>query len=292
VVNIFASFIQDEVSGDKMLSVRMRASRVTGRRRGSGRKETEEVHISGCEGLYEVRDITKVVSSYVMRALEHPRGKPDRIIITVEKTGRKPRPVRALPVSTISSGSPREAEKHIRRILEAASVSGPALNTAWGILNSGYVMRGASLVSAKAGRRLEYDELRGVRASRFGIDAVAEEKLAFELEKQGINTSTVKEALILASKVAYRKEVIAELCMSDDPGYTTGYVATKKYGYVRVPNIKKKGTGKGGRIFFLSENANIESFVKFLEKTPVLITRAGPVRSVYSVDEILDRRHL
>jgi 6-carboxyhexanoate--CoA ligase len=270
----------------------MRASRVSGGRRGNGSQEIMDVHVSGCEGLYVEGDISKVVSSYVMRALQHSRGKPDRINITVEKIGLKPRPISSLPVSTIKSSSPREAERHIRRILEAASVSDSALNTAWDILNSGNVMRGASLVSAKTGRRLEPDEVRGVRASRFGIDARAEKNLILRLEDQGIHTAAVKEALALASKIASCREIIAELCMSDDPGYTTGYAATKRYGYVRVPHIKRKGTDKGGRVFFLSENARMESVVKFLEKTPVLITRVGPVRGIYSVDEILDRRHL
>ena len=61
----------------------------------------------------------------------------------------------------------------------------------------------------------------------------------------GLNNTTVKEAIILASKVAACRQVTAELCISDDPGYTTGYISSKKYGYVRIPHIKKKGEKNG-----------------------------------------------
>ena len=42
-----------------------------------------------------------------------------------------------------------------------------------------------------------------------------------------INTTTVKEALILASKL-HHAHIIAEVCISDDPDYTTGYFASEK----------------------------------------------------------------
>lgn len=275
-----------------MLSVRMRASQVSRGCRGKSAQEVNEVHISGCEGLFGEEDLSEVVSSYVIRALNHSRGKPDRINVTIEKIRRKPRPVCSLPVVTMQSDSPRGAERRIRRLLEAAAVSITAIDKAWELLKSGRVIRGASLLSSKSGTRLEPDQRRGVRASRFGIDPMAEETLVMQLKGQGIHTTAVKEALALASKVASCKEVIAELCISDDPGYTTGYVATKKHGYVRVPHVKREGDDKGGRIFFLGEHAKPESAVKFLEEEPVLINRTCPVRGVYSLDEIIGLRHL
>ena len=50
----------------------------------------------------------------------------------------------------------------------------------------------------------------------------------------------VKEALMLASKAASWPDVIAEVCISDDPDYTTGYIASKELGYLRIPNIKRE----------------------------------------------------
>ena len=38
--------------------------------------------------------------------------------------------------------------------------------------------------------------------------------------------------------------VVAELCWSDDPDYTTGYVAGKNIGYVRIKPIYKQSKDK------------------------------------------------
>ncbi len=103
-----------------------------------------------------------------------------------------------------------------------------------------------------------------------------------------MNNSTVKEALILASKVAACRQVTAELCVSDDPEYTTGYVSSGRHGYVRIPHIKKKGEKKGGRVFFLEEDADIGSVIGFLEKTPVIINSLSPCYGVRTINEIID----
>jgi 6-carboxyhexanoate--CoA ligase len=113
--------------------------------------------------------------------------------------------------------------------------------------------------------------MRGVRASRLGISKKAELALSASLTRQEINTPTVKEALLLASKVASCNHVVAELCISDDPDYTTGYVASMKLGYVRIPHLKDKGDKEGGRVFFLSDEADISAAIRYLEKTPVIL---------------------
>ena len=148
-------------------------------------------------------------------------------------------------------------------------------------------MRGASLVLSLSGGKVEQDKVRGVRASRLGIAVSAGRILSRRLALQGINTSTVREALILASKVAACPQVLAELCVSDDPGYTTGYVSSRKFGYVRVPHIKRKGEKKGGRVFFLEEDADPGAVAEFLEKTPVLVNKISPVSGLRSLHEII-----
>jgi len=109
--------------------------------------------------------------------------------------------------------------------------------------------------------------------------------------KYRINTETVKEAIILSSKLISCKQVIAELCVSDDPDYTTGYVASKKYGYVRIPHIKPKGIRRGGRAFFVHEVIKTEDMIEYLERMPVIIGKASSCRGVKSIDEILDNPH-
>ena len=43
-----------------------------------------DFHISGAEGIYSGDEIYKICSAYVARALEHPRGRTDAIVITLE----------------------------------------------------------------------------------------------------------------------------------------------------------------------------------------------------------------
>jgi 6-carboxyhexanoate--CoA ligase len=279
----------------ELLSIRMRASKRVGRRKTESKDKESgffERHISGAEGIYRGCERAKVVEGYIERALSHPKGRPDRIVITIEKMGPKPRMIEALPVTTLHCRSNREARGHIRTILDTIGVSENAYRNALKVLNNGNAMRGASLILCKSGRRVEPDKKRGIRASRLGIDRNAGKKLSIELSLYDINTTTVKEALVLASKVATCGQVMAELCISDDPGYTTGYVSSRKYGYVRVRNMKGKGDKNGGRVFFLKEDADIESVINFLENTSVIITRTGGCRGSLSIDEILNHHHI
>ena len=119
--------------------------------------------------------------------------------------------------------------------------------------------------------RLEPDKDRGIRVTRLGMDKSAGKRLSRTLSTVSLNSATVKEAIVLASKVATCPGVVAEICISDDPDYITGYVASKKLGYLRIPNIKNYGEMHGGRVFFISDDADVEVLMEYLEKTPVLI---------------------
>jgi 6-carboxyhexanoate--CoA ligase len=270
-----------------MWNIRMRASRNRAKRQ----KESAAEHISGAEGIYPKEMVRSIVQFYIDRARNHPRGKPDRIHITIEKLSRKPRPIEALPVVTLKCISPKQAESHIRRLLAPEGISDKALRAAFSIIGNKTVMRGASLVYAMSGRQVEPDKKRGIRASRLGITHGAEKVLAARLRRHNINTPTVKEALVLASKVAAYPDIVAELCVSDDPDYTTGYVASNDLGYVRIPHIKKKKSATGGRVFFLRENSDIASVVRYLEKAPVIVASSPPCRGTYPIHEIADRHH-
>jgi 6-carboxyhexanoate--CoA ligase len=80
--------------------------------------------------------------------------------------------------------------------------------------------------------------------------------------------------------------VLGELCISDDPNYTTGYVATRKHGYVRLPRIKKRGIPYGGRAFFIT-GGEIKELIRYLQKTPVMVNRIKPCRGVLTLNEVL-----
>lgn len=245
-----------------MWGIRMRASR----------KSYE--HISGAEGIYEESEIRKTCESYIKRALTHSRGKPDEIVITIEKIRQKPKTIPLMPVTTLKCNSTEKAKAIITQKLKFLGISKRAVDIGFTVLNSKKTMRGASLILAKSGRRVEPDMDRGVRVSRMGIEKSVEKNLLEKLSRKKINTARlmrIKEALMLASKAASWPDVIAEACISDDPDYTTGYIASKEFGYLRIPNIKREKKMHGGRVFFIRETADIASLISYLERKPAII---------------------
>ena len=274
-----------------MWNIRMRSSKKAKSQRAESsvkNPDSREIHVSGAEGMYEEKEITKIIREYALRALRHPKGRPDNIVISLEEIKQRPQSIQTLPVSTLTCRSPLQARGLIRKLLNACGISNCAIQTSFAVIDSSNTMRGAALVLSQSGRRKEQDKERGIRASRLGISRYADKILSRNLQGHGINHTTVKEAILLASKIAACREVTAELCISDDPGYTTGYISSKKYGYVRIPHIKKKGDMTGGRVFFIEEHADVGSVAGFLEKTPVLINSVSPCFGTKTLDEIID----
>jgi 6-carboxyhexanoate--CoA ligase len=275
-------------------SIRMRASKTVKSQRSKLKTQNSkytEIHISGAEGLYEATEIQRVVRRYVQRALNHSRGQADKIIITIEDIKQKPQTITALPVVTIENATPKRGREIAQQLLQASNVSRAAIEKAFGLIKK-TGMRGAALFTAGKGKRLEPHRERGIRVSRLGITKSAIKHLSSRLLRYGINTETVQEAIILASKVLSCKHVIAELCMSDDPDYTTGYVATRKFGYVRIPHIKKKGNRSGGRVFFVREGIDVEDVATYLEKRPGIVGKVSCCRGIIPFDEILSHSHM
>jgi len=256
----------------------------------SRKSKITEIHISGAEGLYTKPEIHKIVKNYIERAIHHPKGMPDTIVITIEDIRQNPLTISALPVATINNSSPTEAENSVVRTLQSLGISKRAIQKAFALIKKGG-MRGATLITAKNGNRLEPDRERGIRVSRLGINKSALKALSAKLSRHGINTDIVKEALILASKVASCKHIIAELCISDDPHYTTGYAASQKFGYIRIPHIKHKGSRSGGRAFFVKEGIDTNDIIDYLEKRPVIVGKVALCKGIMSLDEILNRPH-
>lgn len=129
-------------------------------------------------------------------------------------------------------------------------------------------MRGAMLVDMRTGQRLDPWGQRGVRVSRMSF---ADETAAITaLNAAGYSGVHLEEALVLASKVLSAPGVVGELCISDDPDYTTGYVS---YGstYHRLYHMKPVGSPLGGRLFFVDATADIAAIKKYLETTVTLV---------------------
>ena len=139
-------------------------------------------------------------------------------------------------------------------------------------------MRGAIIMDYLTGKRIEPDLRRGVRVSKIDYSNEARQLIKKELQRHDIFHERVIDAAAIATKVCSRNETIAELCWSDNPEYTTGYVASEKHGYVRITNMKEKGSTKGGRIFFVNTaGLLLEEYIMFLEKQPVIINKIGQV---------------
>jgi len=271
-----------------LFSIRMRASKTLSGRQMIGRQK--ELHISGAEGIYQESKIQQIVKKYLERGMHHPKGKSDSIVVTAERLKQVPKIRAALPVTTVTCHTTAEGKKVISSILRSLGISEKAMDMASAVISKD-AMRGATIIATEKGIRLEPNKERGVRVSRVGITGSASKLLSTRLLRHGINTDTVKEAMILASKVVSHSDVIAELCISDDPDYTTGYIASRKFGYLRIPHIKRQGSRSGGRAFFVREGADISALIHYLETVPVLIGKVALCKGTLAIHEIINSPH-
>lgn len=245
----------------ELYSVRMRSAR-------------GDYHISGAERLVPWSEIPQVAAELVKRAQGHERGVADFINVVVEKVDEaRLLTVPALGVTTIVTDEYGEGRTYAGRLLGLIGIPSAIVEQAMSLLTDpAQQMRGAVLLDIASGVRLEGDQERGVRASR--MDACHRRRKDFIrlLQTAGLAGEHTREALILATKVCHAPGVVAELCWSDDPGYTAGYVASKKYGYVRFPYLKPHGLAQGGRVFFFDSQAgDCQDAIMYLEKQPVLV---------------------
>jgi len=234
-------------------SIRMRAAQRS--------LEVGEKHVSGGERIGSKVQIEPIVNQLLHKASNHSRGEADFIQITVEKITRHQ--IRYLPplkMTTVDVDSIEKAHSEARAILTSVGVSQQAQNVAFHLLNSSQNLRGAILLHSKTGLRLDDRGIKGVRVSRM------------DWHDAHVNLNErVREALALATKVANSPCTIAELCWSDDPDYVTGYVSNHEIGYVRISPLKREGCESGGRIFFVSDEVDLESYIHYLEREPILI---------------------
>jgi len=252
---------------DELCSIRMHASSLG-------------EHLSGGEQLVHFDELQSHAAALLRRALEHERGCADSIQITIDAVSAEDLVEGSLPGVLSHEYVDVAAARHAAvELLSANGVAPTAaehavLALAQGAAPGGRVMRGAMLVDAVSGKRLEKDRTRGVRVSRLGVAASQRIELDELLLEAGLEGTRVAEALTLAAKVQHHPDVLAELCWSDDPSYLTGYVATRE-GYTRLTPLKNPGDSFGGRAFFVRPGSDIEQLVSYLERTPFIITDLG-----------------
>lgn len=248
--------------GVKMLySVRMRAAQGAAHEAG-GR------HISGAERLVSREEVAGLTQEILERAFSHSRGQADFINIIVEAVAEQTvQLIELLPISTVEVADVQTGRAAARAALLAAGIRPEAVDAGLAaLLALEDSMRGAMLICAESGKRLDDIAGRGVRVSRMDIDDAA--RFNEWLTRQGFSGAHIREAVVLASKVA-AAGVAAELCWSDDPEYTAGYVASAG-GYIRFPKLKPYGSPLGGRLFFIKPGSDLAGLVNYLETQPVL----------------------
>ena len=230
---------------EKSYGVKMRASR-------------NGVHLSGAERIVAPQNIASALSALAKRALCHERGVPDSINLKAEALDDVIR-IKALPVFTLTVADANEGWRKVEEILSSAGFR--RTKEICGLFKETYPMRGAMLLDADTLERLEPDRERGIRATNMDGDPspAADRKNHFA------------EALTLASKVLSAPGIVGEICVSDDPAYVTGYVATKG-GYHRITVMKRRGEETGGRIFlYRGPRDAVSETIRFLEKQAVVV---------------------
>ena len=132
-----------------------------------------------------------------------------------------------------------------------------------------YIIATATLMDAETGERLDDRHERGVRCSNMDCeDTKAYDEI---MGKRGLGGDHPREALVLASKVAYAPGTVAELCWSDDPDYVTGYVGSRKFGYGRITVMKDMGDPVGGRVFFVKHGTDVKKYDDYMQNQTVLV---------------------
>lgn len=222
------------------------------------RAEKEQEHISGAERIVAQDMLREAMLDLADRALGHPNGSPDTISVTIQKISQPVQTIPALRITECATRSPADARAVLEQELHRLGVCPQTILETFYQLSG---MRGAALMDARRLCRLEPDSNRGIRATSMDYTG-----------NRGGKKKHLKEALCLSSKVAGCPHIIGELCMSDDPDYTTGYFASRERGYMRLPHIKTKGDPRGGRIFlFQGTSEDVEACIRYLEETPVLV---------------------
>jgi 6-carboxyhexanoate--CoA ligase len=210
---------------------------------------------------------------------------PEQIVITIESLDNIPiSMLTALNVVTVNTPDMTTGRSAASSILQSLGIAKQSVAAAINLLSigatpDGRTMRGAMIIDSQQGERLEPDRERGVRASRFDWTDEALDTITGKLAAIGLTHFRTREALALATKVANAPGIIAELCWSDDPDYSAGYVASRGIGYVRFPMLKLPGDASGGRAFFVDgKDLNMEAFIHYLQFEPVLVVDGGKCR--------------
>ena len=191
-----------------LYSIKMRASK-------------GDLHVSGAERIIPHADIGSAVSALTERALHHGLGRADFINVKMEEVApEKLEYLDALPVSKRPADTVEETYKIMKEMLCELGLEAKA-DALIDLLRHNHPMRGAVLYDVATNSRLEPDHERGIRVTYMDAKGAA---------SNCSGKNHFREAIVLATKVVNAPGIIAELCLSDDPDYLVGYLASLKHG--------------------------------------------------------------
>ena len=227
-------------------------------------EDGNEKHSAGAERLVNEEDILPTALALLHRGINRNEEPPDFVNLKIERISRNDVvELDALPVRTIQVSDADAGFLEMRKIMETMQL--PNVSAVLELLQSPQNMRGAMLLNVDTLERLEPNSDRGIRVTY--MDAATTDSTAHSTLKNHF-----REALILATKVAHAPHIVGELCISDDPDYVTGYVASRTLGYIRITHLKPFGSPFGKRIFLYRGDPNgIADCVEYLENQKVLI---------------------
>lgn len=240
-----------------------------------GPHEEGGTHISGAERILREDEVEQELINVYRRAITHERGKPDFINLKIEEIDEEDIIYRKrLNIIQHHVESKEEGLDLAKELLMENAVSEESADKAiQNLLDLEESMHGAMLIDKDTGERMDNKGIKGIRVT--GIASADITKYKESLKNDGREGLHLEEALILASKIASCKGIVAELCWSDDPSYVIGYVGTKD-SYERIPILKDEGNPIGGRVFFIDSNQlndeyALDDLMDYLERQVVLI---------------------
>lgn len=220
-------------------------------------------HISGGECITSLDMLETEVSNLIKRALNHPKGNSDFINISIQKIheNSKINYIKPLKISTFNSS-------YIPKIFKKLGFNEEKISLTIDTLLSLKNLKGALLVSFDNFEKFEENI---VRCTNMDYSLKIKPYLNKFLEENCFYGKYLKDALCLSSKVCNHENIICEVCISDDKNYTTGYIGSKKFGYVRIENFKPKNHDYGGRIIFIKDKDKLQETIDYLKNEIVII---------------------
>jgi 6-carboxyhexanoate--CoA ligase len=251
-----------------LFNVKMRASK-------NMPGQSHPKHISGAERIVRMEKVPRICDELLKRAIGHEKGIPDQINLKVEMLDEADiLYTQSLPVLTTLVEDFDQGEALARCILGQAGISQKAIERGRYFLmkgdGKGNGLKGALVLDGERADVLNPDGL-GIRATRMDYSEKADAHICSILEERFIAHTRLKEALVLATKVAAAPYAWCELCFSDNPDYHIGYVAVSGVAYFRLPFLKPQGA-VGGRVFFVSGHGfDWQTYDDFLRNRPVVV---------------------